>query len=101
MKTFTLEIKTPDKLIFSGEVESIMVEHPSGKEGYLANHEPVLKDLVAGTVQFTTLSSEPDSNANQSALSINKKADSHNTYTIEVTGGFLSFDKNKAILFIR
>ena len=56
MNLFILEIKTPDKLIFSGEIESLMVEHPSGKEGYLANHEPVLKELASGTVRFTAAS---------------------------------------------
>ena len=83
MNTFFLEVKTPDKLIFSGEVESLIVEHPSGKEGYLANHETVLKEIAAGTLQI--------------------RQDSHeaNTKTIEVDGGFLSFSENKAIVFIR
>ena len=40
---YNLQIKTPDELIFTGDVEYVIVEHPSGKEGYLAHHESVVK----------------------------------------------------------
>ena len=82
MATFLLEIKTPDKLLFSGEVESMIVQHPSGKEGYMAYHEPIIKEIAEGIVQYR-FSGESQ----------------HQELT--VSGGFLSFDNNRAILFIR
>lgn len=114
MNLFILEIKTPDKLIFSGEIESLMVEHPSGKEGYLANHEPTLKELASGTVRFTAASSldtsefsvtdsspSDDSNSGSDLLVIQQSPDSSNTYFVQIDGGFLSFLDNKATVFIR
>ena len=100
MNTFNLDIKTPEKLIFSGNVESLMVEHPSGKEGYLANHEPVLRELAEGTVRFKPINNED--------VPIDSTTDS--SYKIEITdgvcqinisGGFISFLNNKAVVFIR
>ncbi|MBP3816238.1 MAG: hypothetical protein J6H21_05150 [Firmicutes bacterium] len=95
---FSLEIKTPEKLIFSGDIESLIVEHPSGKEGYLAFHEPVLRELAPGMVQFSgeRVAGKIPSD-NPSIL----KTNSPKTFEIEIQGGFLSFEGNKAVVFIR
>ena len=78
---FLLEILTPEKLLFSGEVESLIVQHPSGKEGYLAFHEPVLKEISPGIITY--------------------KSSDTSSEELEVNGGFISFENNKAIIFIR
>ena len=78
---FLLEILTPEKLLFSGEVESLIVQHPSGKEGYLAFHEPVLKEISPGIITY--------------------KSSDTSSEELEVKGGFISFENNKAIIFIR
>ena len=96
---FSLEIKTPEKLLFSGEIESLIVQHPLGKEGYLAFHEPVLKELAPGKIQFfgegLTITPSED---NTSGIT---KGETKNTFELFVDGGFISFENNKAILFIR
>jgi F-type H+-transporting ATPase subunit epsilon len=48
MKTFQLEIITPERTIFSGPVSSIVVPATEGKMGILANHAPLLSSLDAG-----------------------------------------------------
>ena len=102
MNTFFLEVKTPDKLIFSGEVESLIVEHPSGKEGYLANHETVLKEIAAGVLQIK-LGNKTPSFFDSEASSDDETTSEENpkTKTIPVDGGFISFSENKAVVFIR
>lgn len=103
MSNFNLEIITPDRLIYSGEISSLMVQHPSGKEGYLAFHESVLKELAPGTIQFNTQIPPSEVEASDKAntpFSI-RKADAPNTYLIEADGGFLVFEDNRAVIFIR
>ena len=82
-KSFSLEIKTPEALIFSGEIESLIVPHNDGLQGYLADHEPVLRELVQGTLEYR------------------KRGSSSEAEKVEIEGGFMTFSHNKAIIFIR
>lgn len=82
-KAFSLEIKTPEKLLFSGEIESLIVPHKEGLEGYLANHTRVLRELVPGTLEYRPIGS------------------SQETTKMEIPGGFISFAHNRAVVFIR
>ena len=50
MKSFSLEIVTPDHVFYTGPSESITVELTSGKMGILCNHEPVVAPLMPGEV---------------------------------------------------
>lgn len=51
-KSFLLEIVTPQKLFYSGNVEMVIVHTTSGKEGYMAGHSPVMKSLQKGEIQI-------------------------------------------------
>jgi len=51
-KTFNLEIITPEKLFFRGEVEMVVVSTLDGKEGFLANHAWACKLLAPGEVRI-------------------------------------------------
>ena len=109
-KKFFIEIKTPDALIWSGEIESLVVNHPWGLEGYLADHESVLKELSPGPIKVSggdadnateEISSLLASLASLSAGPIyrdlhSSSADPENPY------GWLSFsaEENRAILFL-
>ena len=51
-----LEIITPDKKVFSGEVTSVAVPGSSGQFQMLNNHAPIISSLVNGTVKVKTAS---------------------------------------------
>ncbi len=48
-----LEIITPDKKVFSGEVEAIKLPGADGSFGILDNHAPIIATLKKGTVKVT------------------------------------------------
>ncbi|MGZ4056961.1 MAG: ATP synthase F1 subunit epsilon [Bacteroidia bacterium] len=48
-----LEIITPDKKVFSGEVEAIKLPGAEGSFGILNNHAPIIATLKKGTVKVT------------------------------------------------
>jgi len=51
-KSFTLEILTPDKLFFQGEVESLEAPSLVGSFGVLKSHAPMLAVLKKGIVKY-------------------------------------------------
>ena len=46
----TLEILTPDKKVFEGEVSSVTVPGPAGSFEILNNHAPIISTLEDGKV---------------------------------------------------
>jgi len=46
-----LEIITPDKKLFSGEVKSVKLPGSDGSFGILNNHAPIIASLKKGTVK--------------------------------------------------
>jgi F-type H+-transporting ATPase subunit epsilon len=46
-----LEIITPDKTVFSGEVSSVHVPGTSGQFQVLKNHAPIISTLINGKVK--------------------------------------------------
>src|SRR6478672_5457228 len=51
MKTFQLEIISPEKTLFSGAVTSVVVPATDGKMGILANHAQLIASLEAGPMK--------------------------------------------------
>ena len=51
MKTFDLEIVTPESSVFSGSVQSVQVPGTSGSFQVLANHAPIISTLGKGKVK--------------------------------------------------
>jgi F0F1-type ATP synthase, epsilon subunit (mitochondrial delta subunit) len=51
-KTFTLEIVTPEKRFYSGEVETVIARTLTGEEGFLANHIWACKLLDSGVLKI-------------------------------------------------
>ncbi len=48
-----LEIITPDKKVYSGEVESVKLPGAEGSFGILKNHAPIIATLKKGIVKIT------------------------------------------------
>ena len=55
---FRLAIVTPEKILFDGEVRSLVVPGSEGYLGVLANHAPLISALQAGKIQFTDSSNQ-------------------------------------------
>lgn len=72
-KLFKLEIISPEKILFSGEVS--VAAFPGEKSPFtvLYNHAPLISSLVAGTISFTA-----DEKEN----------------TIDILGGFVEVKNN-------
>jgi F-type H+-transporting ATPase subunit epsilon len=61
MTTFHFELVSPEKLLFSGEVESVVVPGVEGQFTVLKDHAPVISILRAGIVEiYPTASRAPD-----------------------------------------
>ncbi|MCL2751599.1 MAG: ATP synthase F1 subunit epsilon [Firmicutes bacterium] len=52
VKLFKLEILTPDRGFFEGEVESLVVNTPTGEMGILCNTLPMVASLTAGIMRI-------------------------------------------------
>lgn len=48
-----LEIITPDKKVYSGEVDSVKLPGAEGSFGILNNHAPIIASLKKGTIRVT------------------------------------------------
>lgn len=77
MAKFSLEIVTPDRRFFKGEVESLIVTSLSGKMQFLANHTPYVAGLLPDVIKITQ--------------------GGFNKYAV-IAGGFVEFLDNKAII---
>jgi F-type H+-transporting ATPase subunit epsilon len=52
MPTFHFELASPEKLVFSGEVEHVVVPGSEGELGVLAHHAPVVAMLRPGILRI-------------------------------------------------
>ena len=73
-----LEIITPDKNLFSGEVNSVKVPGTKGSFAILKNHAPIISTLEKGKVKIVT--------------------DKEKEVFIDIDGGLIEVKKNKIIL---
>jgi len=78
VKTFKLEIVTPGKLVFSGEVTSFSAPGIVGGFQVLFDHAPLLSEIGIGEVRFT------DSEGNEKHYA--------------TSGGFVEVKKNHVVL---
>lgn len=61
MPTFQLEIVTPEKTVYSGEVEGLRAPGTEGGFGVLAGHHPMLASLSIGKLVFSGQENGPKS----------------------------------------
>ena len=78
MATFPLELVTPERLLFSEEVQSIRAPGVDGSLGVLAGHAPLLTELTTGLIKVT--------------LTDGSEA------LIATSGGFLQVNKDKVVI---
>ncbi len=73
-----LEIITPDKKLYSGNVKSATFPGSEGSFGVLNNHAPMISTLIAGTIELTD--------------------DSNTKHNFEIKGGVVEVLKNNVIV---
>ncbi len=56
--TFTLELVTPEKIMFSELVQSVRAPGIDGSLGILASHAPMLTELTVGLIKLTLASGQ-------------------------------------------
>ena len=79
MKAFTFQIATPEGTFASGVCEFLVIPTSRGETGILADHQPLLSDIVRGELRVT-------------------KADVTQLYT--VGNGYLELAMNSATLLV-
>ena len=52
MSKFYLEVVTPERKFFEGEVEMLIVKTPEGELGVLKDHEPAVIAIEAGAIKI-------------------------------------------------
>lgn len=85
-----LEIISPEKVLFKGEVDSVSVPGTNGDFQMLNHHAAILSTLVEGSVKFEVAGSDSDFELSDD-ISING-----NTYSLEIKGGVIEMSDNKA-----
>jgi len=53
MSTFPLELVTPERILFSEEVQAVRAPGVTGSFGVLARHAPMLTELTTGLIKLT------------------------------------------------
>lgn len=79
MKSFLLEIVTPEKITFSDQVEMVTVPGSDGVLGILPHHVPLMTNLVHGELKMLK--------------------DGRETY-LSIGGGFLEVTKEKVTILV-
>ncbi len=77
-KSFHLDIVTPERLLFSGEVTSVVAPGLSGYFGVMANHQPMIAALSPGVLRIE------EAAGGQTVMAI--------------SGGFFEVSNNRAIV---
>lgn len=75
-----LKIVSPEKIVFDGEVQQVIVPGTVGRFEILVGHAPIISSLEDGVVEYTT----PDGERSQ----------------FPILGGFVEVKKNKVSLCV-
>jgi F-type H+-transporting ATPase subunit epsilon len=78
MATFPLELVTPERLLFSEDVQAVRAPGIEGSFGVLAHHAPLLTELTTGLIKVTL-------------------TDGTEAY-IATSGGFMQVSRTKVII---
>lgn len=73
MKDLHLNIVSPEKSLFDGEVKIVTLPGTLGSFSILPNHAPIVSSLQAGTVSYTTLDGQE--------------------HTLKIQGGFIELSE--------
>lgn len=95
----TVQILSPEGLVFNGEVDSIKVPGKDGSFQMLDNHAPIVAVLDKGVVELHTHNQEKSDYINMSAEIISSPTDD-NILKYQIKGGVVEFNNNTAIVLL-
>ena len=97
MSNLVLEIRTPDKEIFRGEVDQVILPGKEGLFGVLKNHAPMIATLQKGNVKVDAIKVDNYSyDAGQGEMKNDPNKDKH--FNFEIEGGVVEVLNNKVIV---
>lgn len=88
-----IKILTPEKVIFSGEVESVLLPGKNGEFHIMKNHAPVVSSLVSGKVKLFTNDIPADY---QNYLT--QENDGHTYFAYPIKSGVIEYNHDKGII---
>ena len=87
-----LEIVSPEKTLFNGDVQSVLVPGSDGSFQMLDNHAPIVSTLVEGTVKILG-----DINIPEELKDIFSNVSSNETH-LTIVSGVVEMKENKVII---
>ena len=87
-----LEIVSPEKILLTADVESVIVPGTDGSFQMLDNHAPIVSTLISGTVKIS--GEIEDSNSLPDSFSVISSKEIH----LSVSSGVVEMKENKVII---
>jgi len=94
-----INVLTPDKEIFKGEIKSVKVPGTQGEFQVLKNHAPIVSSLEGGKITIVTAEGTYRF-FNEEAGEITTAAEAGKTITYLVEGGFIEVLNNEINLLV-
>lgn len=88
----TLEVLTPDQLVFKGEAQSVVFPGIDGKFGVLDHHTALISALTKGSITVKKSSSA------EVEGSMKKEIENQSEFNIDVNGGTVEVKDNKILV---
>lgn len=70
----TLEIISPEKIVFRGQIDNVKLPGTAGRFEVLVNHAPLISSLEPGVIEYTTTENQ--------------------THSLEIDGGVVGIQNN-------
>ena len=86
-----LEIVSPEKTLFTGEVSSVHVPGTEGSFQILNNHAPIVSTLKKGSIKLK---------GSFDSKSENLEIHSNNQASLDIQSGVIEIKKNKLIILV-
>ena len=94
-----LEVVSPEAVLFSSEVDSILVPGAGGEFQMLNNHAPIVSTLKEGSVKIH-IHTQEHLELDELHGKIVPHADDDKVLTVAIQSGTIEFKDNKAIILV-
>lgn len=92
-----LEIVSPEAVLFSSEVDSVVVPGVNGEFEMLTNHAPIVSILQEGTIRVNTHTQE-HLEFDELHAAVVPHADDKKVLTVKINSGTIEMNANKLII---